>query len=214
MPCWGSAVNCHACGSRVPAASRICPACGEDNGYPNVRLAQSDDETSALEKRLENAETSAEAGGYLAVLNDFGSAVASSEAIIARPLGPIMDMLDNENLTYTSYHYQLAAQARTPEDNEFDRVRTQFESAISPNFHAEIRYGALTLDDHWPAKFGDYAMVLEDRMICARATVFEENPYEFVNRHRIIIGHSLPPWISRHLAKAPGAGESKTFPTT
>ena len=70
----------------MPLASRTCPACGEDNGYPNVRLADSTEEKNALETRVKEAEASARAGGYLSVLNDLGLAVASSKAIIARPL--------------------------------------------------------------------------------------------------------------------------------
>lgn len=201
-------VACHACNSEVPLACRNCPACGADNGYPNVRLADEPAEKEALALRVAEAEASAAAGGYLDVLEALGIAVLSSKAIVARALAPILDLLNNGTSLYSTYSLQLAAQSRTPEDNEFDRVRTQFEAALAPGFHREIRFAALTLDDRWLSSFGRYAMVLRSSMIEKRATVFEENPYLFVSRLRVLLNQPLPvgyraTWAQRSdLAKA------------
>jgi hypothetical protein len=140
---------------------------------------------------LKSAEASATAAGYIDILIDFGNAVLASRAVVARPLAAIQDLLDNEKVNYTTYHLQLQSQARVPNEG-FDKVRTQFEAALHPNFHQEIRYAALTLDDQWLKSFGEYAMILRSEMIENRATLFEENPWLFATRQRILLGQSLP----------------------
>jgi len=200
---------CGYCGNRIFPSSRTCPTCDEDVGFPNVRYTEDSEETDALRKRLETAEASALAGGYTSILDLFASEVsAKSQAIVARSLSMITDLIESDAKLYTTFQMQLAADARLPEDNEFDRVRTQFEAAISPLFHEHIRYAALTLDGRWLKHFGAYAMVLKEPIIERRATVFEENPYVFVQRHGMLVTDRCPPgfravWKRRgDLAKA------------
>ena len=161
------------CGSQVPDSLRNCPACGSDAGFPNVRLANAQTEVTALQKRLEQAEASAAAGGYSDVLSNFGEALLASKAVVARSLGIILNIIEDENIGYSTYHLDLISQTRTPKDNEFDRVRTQFEAALFPNFHGQIRFGALSLDNQLLKSYGLYAMVLKEGMISHRASVFE-----------------------------------------
>jgi hypothetical protein len=184
-------MNCSSCGNVVPNSLRACPACGEDNGFPNVRIANSAEERTALRDRLQLAEASATAGLYKDILDDFGQVVLDSKAVIARPLAVIQDLLDDERLLYTSFHLQLDAQSRAPNEG-FDAVRTQFEAALFPNFHKEIRYAALTLANRWLTSFGPFAMILRTQMIERRASVFEENPWLFATRHRILLNQPLP----------------------
>jgi hypothetical protein len=156
-----------------------------------VRLAGSAEESEALTERLRNAEISATAAGYQDILIDFGNAVLASKAVIARTLAAIQDLLDDAKANYTTYHHQLQAQARVPNEG-FDKVRTQIEAALHPNFHQEIRYAALTLGNKWLHSYGKFAMILRTEMIENRATLFEENPSIFATRHQILINQSLP----------------------
>ena len=159
-------------------SSRFCPACGRDVGFPNVRLANSESEISALETRLGDADASATAGGYESKLGEFVLAVERrSKAIIGRSLSVICDLIDNDHSLYTSHAQRLAMQAAVPRNNIFDRTRNQFEGVVAPNFHQELRFAALALDHHWLRSFGMYAIVLRDQMIAHRSTVFEENPF-------------------------------------
>lgn len=186
--------SCSNCGNQVPLSLRFCPACQQDAGFPNRRLAISNAEERALEARADVADASAEAGGYANKLEEFTETIEKkSKAIIARPFATISDLIENDRKLYTTYHLQLAAEARTPEDNEFDYVRTQFESAIAPNFFQQIRFAALTLDGRWLRYFGPYAMILRDVAIAHRATVFEENPVEFIRRLKVLLTQPLPP---------------------
>ena len=69
------AIGCSFCKAPVPAEKRECQACGEDNGAPNVRLAQSEGERKVLARRLKDANVSAEARHCKDVLERFGAAV-------------------------------------------------------------------------------------------------------------------------------------------
>jgi hypothetical protein len=157
-----------------------------------VRLAARKEEVETLGLRLATATASAEAAGYTNALKEFGDAVSSSMAVIARPLRIVQDLLEDDRRLYSTYHKQLNADTRVPEDNVFDRVRTQFENALFPNFYKEILFAALTLDGQWLESFGDHAMILKEQMIQRRATVFEENPYEFSKRHKIQLIDVIP----------------------
>ena len=200
------------CGSQVPDAFRYCPACGNDVGFPNVRLANAHAEVSALQERLEQAEASAAAGGYSDVLNSFGEALLTSKVVVARSLGIILNLIEDENRSYSTYHLELSSQTRYPKDNEFDRVRTQFESALFPNFHKQIRFGALSLDDHWLKSYGLYAMVLKEGMVAHRASVFEENPYVFASRYKILLNSPIPPGYRASWDRRDRLGKAKLYP--
>lgn len=95
------ALKCKICGAPVPLEKRDCQACGEDNGAPNVRLAQSEAERNALMRRLKDAETSTKARNCGDVLDRFGGAVLTSYAVIARSLAVIQDLIEGGR-TYTS----------------------------------------------------------------------------------------------------------------
>ncbi len=89
-------MSCPKCGEVVPDSSRFCPACNADAGFPNVRLAERQEEVYKLEERLAMAAASAGAAGYTKVLRELGDAVSSSMAVIARPLRIIQDLLEDD----------------------------------------------------------------------------------------------------------------------
>ncbi len=205
-------MSCPECGEAVPDSSRFCPACGADAGFPNVRLAERKEEVEMLEERLAMAAASAEAAGYANVLRELGDAVSSSMAVIARPLRIIQDLLEDVRRPYSTYHAELNAGARIPEDNVFDRIRTQFENALFPNFYDEIRYAALTLDGRWLESFGDHAMILKEQMIERRATVFEEGLYQFSQRHDIPLMGVFPPGYRAVWSRRGDLAMAKLYP--
>lgn len=185
--------GCAKCGECLSESARFCLACGEDAGFPNVRMATRLEEVEHFEKRLATAFASAEAGGYLHALQGLGKAASASKAVIARPLRILLDLLENDRRPYSTYHMELNAGLRVPEDNVYDRTRTQFENALFPQFYVEIRYAALSLEGRWLHWFGDYAMILKEHMIGHRTTVFEENPYLFAKKHNLRMLDAFPP---------------------
>ncbi len=185
-------IYCRRCSKPVPDEKRECQACGEDNGYPNVRLAQRADELAALQRRLGDAEASAAARRCRDVLDRFGVAVLGSRAVVSRSLATVQDLIGSDRRTYTSYQRQLAYGARVAEDNEFDRIRTQVEAALFPNFHQDMLFGFLSLGGVSLTGYGAYAMVLKENMIAHRATVFEENRIRWAKKLRLVLTDPIP----------------------
>ena len=170
---------CRNCGSEVPAHVERCQVCGQDVGFPNVRAAETTDEFIALAARVTAAKTTATVRGTLSVLEGFGSAVKSSQAVLARPLGDLEAIVKSNNALNISFHSQVRAGARIPEDNDWDKRRSAAESTIHPHYYDKINYTSLSLDGFGVLWWGDYSMSLKELHIGNRTTVFEENPFVF-----------------------------------
>jgi hypothetical protein len=200
-------LKCKSCGAPVPSEKRDCQACGEDNGAPNVRLAQSEAERKAIARRQKDAETSTRARNCCDVLDRFGSAVLTSHAVIARSLAVVQDVIEGGR-TYTNYYRQTASGARLAADNDWDRTRTQVDAALFPNFHQDILFASLSLDCRGLSGYGEYVMVLKEPLIAKRASVFEANAYALVEKLGWLLTKPIPPgyrasWNERdQLAKA------------
>ncbi len=196
-------MKCIKCGAEVSDSQRICASCGTDNGFPNVRKANSDEETSALQLRLDDAFISAKARHVDLKLIEFGNAVKASKAVIARPLTTVMQIFDDDKFSYVSFAKQVKSGQRRPDDANYDPIRNQFENALFPNYYDEIIFGSLSLDGSGLSGYGGYVMVLREIMISDRATVFEENPAVFAKKHRVRLTDNIPPgfravWENRH----------------
>jgi hypothetical protein len=176
----------------VPHSERNCPVCNNDAGYPNVRLADSAEEIQALEARINDAMVSAQGRRTTAELNSFALAASSSKAIMNRRLDTLQSWLNSNNPLFISYHQQVRAGARLPEDSEWDQQRISAENTISPNFFEHLSCGALSLDLTGLDYYGPYCVVLKEDLISHRASVFEENPFDFNRKHGVISGQPPP----------------------
>lgn len=217
-------MKCKNCGAEIPAHVERCQICGADVGFPNVRAAEDPAEDAALSNRVNAAKTAADARGSLKVLENFGEAAKTSQAVLARPLGDLDSFVKSKNKLYTSFHSQVRARSRLPEDNHWDKGRTAAESTIHPNYHEEINFAALSLDGFGVLWWGDYSMTLKELHIGNRTTVFEENPFLFCERHKVIAGKAAPPgyratWPKRNelamaklAAKLTSSTEPKSYP--
>jgi hypothetical protein len=186
-------VSCPNCGENTPASARSCPSCQADVGFPNVRAAEVPEEKAALKQRLADAETSARARKCEAVLRDFGRAVLQSRAVICQNLGIVSSLVSSDNALYASFYKQIEGEVRLPEDNRFDRGRAAVDGTLFPNYHTKICFAALSLDNLGPTAYGAYTLVLKEKMIFQRATVFEENSFSFCQvKHHIVVGDSIP----------------------
>jgi hypothetical protein len=117
-------------------------------------------------------------------------------------------LIESDRRNYAGFQRQLVSGVRVAQDNEFDRVRTQVEAALFPNFHIDMLFAFLALGSATLTGYGAYAMVLKEQMIAQRATVFEENSIDFARRFRLTLDAPIPPghratWAQRDiLAKA------------
>lgn len=186
-------MNCSECSNPLTLHLRYCPVCQTDCGFPNVRMAETEEEVEALEQRHKDAIISSKARKCEDVLHRFGVQIASSKAIICRDLPLVNSWVSGDNNLYTTYYKQIGSGARMPEDNHYDLARSQVDQAISPHFYQDIVCAVLSLNDRGLDSFGKYHIILEEDVIMNRASVFGENPFVFIRKHRIGIGDSTPP---------------------
>jgi len=185
---------CPEASCQTPILSHVerCHVCGADVGFPNVRAADAANERAALQQRLRDAETAADARGSLTVLIEFGLAVMQSYAVLARSVGDIDAFVKSDRALYVSFHSQVRAGARVPEENDWDKGRMAAESTIHPNYADKINYTALSLNGIGVSWWGEYSIVLKAAHIARRTSVFEENPFLFCERHRVVAGKRPP----------------------
>jgi hypothetical protein len=185
-------VKCSNCGEDVPAAARHCVVCDFDVGYPNVRLAERPEEVAALVSRAAAARTTANARDIESELIAFAKSVQISKAVTNKSLGALHSWLTDANPLMITFHQQVRAKLRIPEENIWDQQRASAENTVNPNFYEHISFGALTLDHFGLTHYGPYSISLKEDLITRRTSVFEENPFLFCQRHAIISGQPIP----------------------
>lgn len=183
---------CADCGNGVDAHVRSCAVCGADCGFPNVRHARRSEELSALEKRWNDALVSCRARGCEDVLREFRLSVEGSFALIARPLSEVQTLFMDDRQQYVSFQKKVAQGSAVPRDNEFDQTRSQYEAGLFPYYYSDMLFGSLSLDAKGMSGYGNTTLVLSEASISKRASVFEENPYSFAKKHKVLINDPFP----------------------
>jgi hypothetical protein len=190
------------CRVDVPIHFQYCPVCGTDAGFPNVRIAEQQEEIQALDQRYNSTRDNASERKCVGILDIFDKAVSESKAILCKPLSIVMALASNDNQLYTTYYNQLYGSSRIPEENDYDGKRQSIDSALYPVFYKDICYTALSLDGKGVELFGECSIALKDMAVCKRATVFEENSFDFYRNNRLLAGDSPQPghratWVNR-----------------
>jgi hypothetical protein len=57
---------------------------------------------------------------------------------------------------------------------------------LGRGFSRAMNFAALTLDNHGLKRYGNYFVILKDQEMATRASVFEENPFDFRLNHNVI----------------------------
>ena len=141
--------------------------------------------------RVEKAQADAKSAGTEQVLAEFRDAVRSSKAAVSLPLSRVNELVSSDNTLYSTFYQGVDSHSRLPESNEWDSVRQSVDALLFPYYFKEIRFGALTHDGFGVAKYGGLSIVLRDAAIRNRASVFEENTFEFVRKH-VPKGSAIP----------------------
>jgi hypothetical protein len=111
----------------------------------------------------------------------------------------------------TFYTRQAAARPQLPDDPDWDFIRTVADTWLfGDDVKRQIRFGALSLDERGPGKYGDCTVVLKkEKFVCDRSSAFEENSLLFVKRHHVsfwdtrdILKGRRSTWDDRHLLAA------------
>ncbi len=180
------------CREEVPDYQRNCVVCGTDAGYPNVRKADRSEEIEAVEKRFQTSVEDCRTRDCQGVMEQFLLALKDSEAVFCRSLPKILELIESDNALYATYYQLVNAETRLPEKNVYDTTRTAVDNTLFPNYHQHIRFAALTLDGQGPTSYGGCSVVLKESAIRDRASVFEENSFEFFQKNKFTIGAQIP----------------------
>ncbi|HEY6874382.1 MAG TPA: hypothetical protein VI298_16775 [Geobacteraceae bacterium] len=127
------------------------------------------------------------------MLERFGNYNLKSKCVFCRSLDIVSDLLSSHYTLYINFHKQVAAGSRLPKDDAWEIGRPAVESTLFPHYFQEINVACLTLKNTGLTNYGAYSIILKDIMISNRASVFEENPFHFMEKHRIIAGQQIPP---------------------
>ena len=197
-------MNCTYCedGPAIADHETRCPRCARHIGFPNVRAARRRQERRALAQRYRTASVDATERGCKEVFTEFCHQVNYAHAIVCRPLAVAHALLSSDNSLYTTFYKLVEAGTRRPEQNKFDRTRMTIDGVLFPHYHEEIHFAALSLTNSGVTSFGECSLVLQDDAIGHRATVFEENSFDFIMQQNIAVGAEIPPghratWRSR-----------------
>lgn len=106
----------------------------------------------------------------------------SSTAVISRWLSDVDRLISSEHNLLWTYHKQVQARVRVPNDPRWDGPRRLAEAVIFPGYKEEIHFAALSLDGRGLPGYGEIVLVLRSSMIAHRATVFEANNVLFMER--------------------------------
>jgi hypothetical protein len=115
-----------------------------------------------------------------------------SRVVICRHLGDLERLAAGERQGLSSYYQQVEAEARWPEDNEWDELRERIDGALFPGYKDQIRFGALTCSDVGVLSYGAYSLILRTPLVAHRTTVFEENSIVFVLKRSVDMKAKAP----------------------
>jgi hypothetical protein len=104
----------------------------------------------------------------------------------------LAEFLRDGKALYSNYVLQVEAEARIAASMEDDRRRRGVEGVLFGSIAPQIRYAALTLDNRGLVSYGKCSMHLSNIAVSSRATVLEENSFDFVERKKIRPGKPIP----------------------
>lgn len=212
------AEKCPECDTSLSWASDHCQGCGIPIGAPNVREVAA--ERAALMRRYDQAVADNRKRGCESIADAFTTAVAEySQAAINLWPAFLGQMLRDDKPLYSGYALQTEAETRLAADRSNDRKRRGTEGTLFGDYGLDIRYAALSLDGRGLVSYGSCTVSLRDALCQNKATLLEENAYDFVRRHRLLPGDPIPEarralWKDRqYLATAKIAGDLRNDTT-
>lgn len=180
-----TAAICTHCGNLIPSSWVRCPHCARPGLFPNVRAAESKEESDALDARYLAATRKAAARGCASQVHGFEGAASGSKAVIARSVNELVRLASDDRELYSTYYKLGKAEVRLPSGEKWDVLREVADAALFPGYREEIRFAALSVDGLGLKNYGACSLVLRDDMIAHRASVFEENSVLFIDHENI-----------------------------
>jgi hypothetical protein len=180
-------IPCPECKNEIPQPAERCPHCGRPGVFWNVIAAEEAAERAALNRRYQAAKADAVSRSADSNLRDFENAIAQSKAVIARSEIEVSRLASSNKQLYATYYELTEGGITLPAGDEWYLLRELADTLLFWKSKKHIRFGALSLDGVGPANYGACSLVLRDKMISHRSSVFEENSAVFMERREIKI---------------------------
>ena len=180
-------IPCRECTNEIPQPAEHCPHCGQPGYFWNVITAEEPAEQAALDRRYRAAEADAVSRGVASILDDFENAIGRSKVVIARSEVEVSRLASSSRQLYATYYELIEGEVRLPTGDEWDILRELADTVLFWKSKKHIRFGALSLDGAGLPNYGPCSLVLREQMISHRASVFEENSAQFMERRKIKI---------------------------
>ena len=169
------------CSALVQLNEEHCHTCGAHTGFPNVKLA--DSQRAALHARAVAARDSVIESSRATLVQFEGALGVSHATVTVSALFATTFLASIKNM-YTSYAAQVDAGVRRPASPLDDRSRREVECRLYGNDGNKILYAALALDGGGLPSYGEVALRIRDHAVKGRASVLEDNSFEFSAAHR------------------------------
>lgn len=160
-------------------------------GFPNVNECSQKEELKELGKRYKKKIESARDKGHQDKVAEFEEEIKKSLAVINVDLDYLHSLIVR-GAAYSNYQLLTSGEARDFARPEADKERLGVEGTIFGSYGKNIRYAALSVDGSGLKSYGDFTIILSDQGVRLRATLLEENSYNFVKRHKILAGNKIP----------------------
>ena len=183
--------TCPHCDRPVEGYGPQCPTCDGFIGYPNVDEVEEPDERSALEQRYHDALEDASNEGADAVVADFKQAVDNAQAVINLSPRDLAFFLTSDS-RYEAYRKLIETGRRARADRKNDKHRSAVDGILFGTYDKDICTAALSINGEGLISYGSFAARFKEATIGHRASLLEENSFDFVKHHNCRPGEPLP----------------------
>ena len=182
---------CPRCKTRINDLLRICPTCGADWGFPNVRAAEKE-RVELLKRHTKASAAAAQRGCDREFHSLLGAVKSSAHVVLAVPPLFARNLLGDRASVYQNYERLVSAGARVPAELPNDTKRCAVGALLFGSYAHEIRYGALSLNGSGLWTYGKAILKLKDVAIDSRVSFLETNSFNFIENHKPGPGQRLP----------------------
>jgi hypothetical protein len=170
-------VHINLCRDRFPS-KRLCPDCGNDLGFPNVRRAREGEAT--LQQRCTDAKAANNAASKK--IKEFEDTIDQHGCVvIAIPYVFAEQLLKSDKPLYANYHCLIDANARFMAEASDHERRVDADNRMFPGYEREISFGSLSINNVGVWSFGPCHITLSATMVMDRTTFTHQNTYNYQN---------------------------------
>jgi len=181
--------TCSHCQLEFPTSLPECPHCGLPRLFPNVAEASS--ERADLYKRYDAAMRAASQAGTDATVKRFESRASQSVAVTNRSLAFVSELADATGI-FSTFYKKRDGGMLIPQGSKWDALRGAADEFFFGQNKDEIRFAALSCNGAGLTNYGECTMVLGERFVAHRTSLFETNTARFLERGGIFQAGKSP----------------------